>query len=437
MREHALSIFTEALRAVQPAVFMPTYIHRREDGLLLGNHFFPAERLRHLYVIGAGKASAAMAVEMEKLAGELVSGGVIITKYGHGLPLKTIKCIEAGHPVPDANGIAGGNAIADLLQNAVEGDLVIALISGGASALLADCPPGISLQELQELFHLLLNAGADIAEMNRVRKHLSLLKGGQLARLAQPVTLITFILSDVIGDPLESIASGPTVADPSTFADAWMVLEKYRLISRLPEGIYQWMQKGLAGAIPETPKPGSAVFNKTTNQLVGSNRIALKAAAARAAELGYRARILTHELQGEAREQGAAFAEQLLRYDGPKPACLLMGGETTATIRGSGKGGRNQEFALAALLALQQSGAGENVLPVILSAGTDGSDGPTDATGAVLDRTVFEKTGKIMPAAEIFLENNDAYHFFEQAGGLIITGPTQTNVMDIVIGLVP
>jgi glycerate 2-kinase len=437
MREHALQIFTEAVKAVQPQYLLPRHIQRNGEELRLGDQYFARGSFNKVYVVGAGKASAAMARQVEIILGDLISEGVIVTKYDHGFPLQKIRCIEAGHPVPDEKSVQAGKEIVQLLKSAGERDLVIALISGGASALMVDYPPGSSLEELQKLFTRLLHSGADITEMNTVRKHLSpLIKGGQLVRAAHPASLVSFILSDVIGDPLESIASGPTVADTSTFKDAWNVLEKYRLVHHLSAAIHEWLQQGMNGTVTETPKPGDAIFNSTHNFLIGTNRVALEAAAKTATSLYYHTSIITDKLSGEASEQAAALIQQVTDYNGPRPACLLLGGETTVTIKANGKGGRNQEFVLAALNSLQQASIPAENMPVILSAGTDGTDGPTNAAGAVIDKDVATAAQKLQLRAVDYLKKNDSYHFFQQAGGHIITGPTQTNVMDIVVILI-
>jgi hydroxypyruvate reductase len=403
----------------------------------LHEQFFSLEGTGRLYVIGAGKASAAMALETEKILGDIIEKGAVVTKYDHGLPLNKIKCIEAGHPLPDENSVQAGNEIMEIAMEAREKDIVIALISGGASSLLADYPPGTSLKEVQELFDLLLRCGATINEMNAVRKHLSLIKGGQLAKAAYPAMLVSFILSDVIGDPLDVIASGPTVPDPSSFRDAFAILEKYKLITTLHPAIDVWMQKGLKGEIAETPKPREYYFERTHNHLIGTNRIALEAAADKAKALGFTPFIITDKLSGDANEEAKKLVDYLSLYHNAKPACILMGGETTVTVKGKGKGGRNQQFSLAALAELMHNyDADTTRVPLILSAGTDGTDGPTDATGAMVDAETIKKTMKLSLDVSSFLNNNDAYNFFAKAGGHIITGPTQTNVMDIVIALV-
>lgn len=437
MREHALAIFNAAVSAVQPSCLLPKNICIAGDKLLLHGQSFSLKDLEHIYVIGAGKASAAMALETEKIIGEWIEKGTIVTKYHHALPLKKIRCIEAGHPVPDENSVQAAEEIMKIVRKAGEKDLIIALISGGASSLLVDHPPGTSLDEAQDLFRLLLNSGATINEMNTVRKHLSLIKGGQLARAAYPATLVSFILSDVIGDPLDVIASGPTVGDSTNFKDAYAVLEKYNLVTKLHPSIDSWMKKGMRGEIAETPKPNDYFFERTFNYIIGANRIALEAAAIKAEELGFVPFIITDKLSGEADEEAKKLVEYILMYRSAKPACILMGGETTVRVKGNGKGGRNQQFALAALAELiKNTNEGEIKYPLVLSAGTDGSDGPTEVTGAMVDRETINKTSELGLDISSFLENNDSYNFFAKAGGHITTGATQTNVMDIVIALV-
>jgi hydroxypyruvate reductase len=437
MREDALAIFNAAVSAVQPSCLLPKHIKLKGEKLWLHEQLFSLQEHDRIFVIGAGKASAAMAAETENILGDLIEKGIVVTKYDHGLPLKKIKSIEAGHPLPDKNSLLAGREILDLVTQAGEKDIVIALISGGASSLLADFPPETSLADVQEVFKLLLQSGANIHEMNAVRKHLSLIKGGQLAKAAYPATLVSFILSDVIGDPLDVIASGPTVADPTSFKDAYAVLQKYKLIETLHPSIDAWMQKGLNEEIPDTPKQGSYFFERTFNHLIGTNRIALEAAATKAEEMGFAPYIITDKLSGEADDEAKELIDYILMYRSSKPACILMGGETTVTIKGTGKGGRNQQFALAALEELIKNyTTGVSRVPLILSAGTDGSDGPTEATGAMVDEETVIKTKDSGMDVCSFLNNNDAYNFFSKIGGLVITGPTHTNVMDIVIALV-
>jgi glycerate 2-kinase len=441
MRNDALQIFTAGVRAVQPQYLLPRHMRWQQGQLCLGKQLFAPEEINKLYIIGAGKASAAMAREAELILKDRITEGVIVTKYEHVFPLRTIRCMEAGHPVPDENSLQAGREIVRLLKQAGENDLVIALISGGASSLMVDCPPGVLLPELQTVFNCLLQCGATIEEMNTVRKHLSAgIKGGQLTRTAWPATIVSFILSDVIGDPLDCIASGPTVADRSTFADAWEIVRKYQLLDKLPASIIRWLQRGLNKQVDETPKPGDPIFEKSHNYLIGTNHIALEAAAAMARSLHYTPVIVTDALKGEARDKAQELVQQVQQvqqYDGPRPVCLLLGGETTVTIRNPGKGGRNQEFALAALVAMQKAFSASDKMPVLLSAGTDGTDGPTNAAGAIVDAAVMQLAAQRALLPENFLAQNDSWNFFDQAGGHIITGPTHTNVMDIIIVLIP
>lgn len=438
MRNDALKIFTAGVRAVQPQYLLPRHMRWRHQQLQLGEQLFKQSDINKVYIIGAGKASAAMARETEIILGSRIDGGIIVTKYEHTFPLKTIQCIEAAHPVPDDNSVQAGGEIMRLLKNANERDVVIALISGGASALLVDCPPGILLSELQTVFNRLLECGATIEEMNTVRKHLSTgIKGGQLLRTAWPATVVSFILSDVIGNPLDIIASGPTVADQSTFADAWEIVRAYQLLDKLPVSVIRWLQLGLNKQVRETPKPDDPIFTKGFNYLIGTNRIALDAAAAMAGELHYTPVIVTDSLKGEARDKAQELVAQIQQYVGPRPACLLLGGETTVTISNPGKGGRNQEFALAALIALQKAFPDSNQMPVLLSAGTDGTDGPTNAAGAVVDKGVLQLAAQRGLSPEKYLIQNDSWNFFNQTGGHVITGPTHTNVMDVIVVLIP
>jgi glycerate 2-kinase len=407
LRRQALRIFQAALKAADP--YQAVVRHLRID---------PAP-YRNIFVIGAGKASAQMARAIERLLGARISGGEINVKDGHGAKLHHIRINECGHPIPDRRGVAGARRIAQIASEAGPADLIICLISGGASALLPLPAPGITLAEKQKTTRLLLHCGASIHEINCVRKHISRIKGGQLARLAYPATLLTLILSDVIGDDLDVIGSGPTVPDRSTLAHARAILKKYGIPNKL------------LAAAEETPKPGDKIFEKTRYVTVGSNALAVDAAAAEARRLGFHTLVLSTYLEGEAREVArvhAAVAKEI-RASGrpvPRPACVISGGETTVRVRGKGLGGRNQEFALAA--ALDIDGLRD---VVILSAGTDGTDGPTDAAGAICDGTTLGRAQTLGLNAAAFLANNDSYHFFEATGDLIKTGPTGTNVADI------
>lgn len=400
LRSSALAILDAALKAADPREVC------REWGLT--QFHAPVGRT---WVIGAGKASATMAQGLEETIGPSIAGGLINVKYGHTAPLTRIELNECGHPVPDEAGVDGAERIASIARNAGADDLVICLISGGASALLPLPSDDLTLAGKQEVTRRLLASGATIHEINAVRKHLSQIKGGQLAALAYPARVVSLILSDVIGDNLDVIGSGPTAPDLSTVSDAKAVLAKYGI--EVPAGLH------------ETPKESHA-----ENIIVGSNRQALESARQKSSELGFATLLLASTIEGETRDVArmhAAIAREIHSTGNPipPPACIISGGETTVTLRGPGKGGRNQEFALAAAIDI----AG---LPntLILSVGTDGTDGPTDAAGAMVDGTTADAE------ATAFLNNNDSYTYLEPKNALIITGPTNTNVMDIHLILV-
>ena len=436
MRQQAEKIFRAALKAVDPIEAVFRYVKRVDGVLHVGERRFEFKDYDRILVVGAGKAGAPMARALEDLLGDRISDGVIVVKEGHGLPLQHIRIHEAGHPVPDQRGIRGAEDILSLVSEAGERDLILCVISGGGSALLVAPAEGISLEDKQEVTRLLLACGANIHEINTVRKHLSRAKGGWLARFAHPATVVTLILSDVIGDDLNVIGSGPTVPDPSTFADAEGVFKKYDIWGRAPASVKDRLQKGLKGDIQDTPKSGDMAFQRCYAELVGTNIQALMAASKEAERQGYRPLILSSTVEGEAREVAkvlTAIAKEVRSsaHPIPVPACILCGGETTVTLQGDGKGGRNQEFALAAALIIDGM---ENV--VVLSGGTDGTDGPTDAAGAIADGTTVARAraGGLVPLN--YLRRNDSYHFLQALGDLIITGPTRTNVMDVYMVLV-
>jgi glycerate 2-kinase len=421
LRRQALAIFKAALRASNPAEAVARRLSREDP-----------TRYRRIYVIGAGKAGAAMARAAERALGRRIEGGLLNVKDGHVARLRRIELNECGHPVPDQRGVDGARRIAEIAAGAGADDLVLCLISGGASALLPLPADPITLDEKQEVTKLLLGSGATIHEINAVRKHISQIKGGQLARLGYPAQVLSLLLSDVIGDNIDVIGSGPTAPDASTFALARAVLEKYGIFDRAPAAIRERIDGGMRGRILETPKPGDPIFARVRNVVIGGNRLAVDAAAARAKQLGFRTMVLSTFIEGETREiahMHAAIAKEIVHAGRPlkPPACVITGGETTVTIRGDGLGGRNQEFVLSA--AMDISGL-PNV--VVLSAGTDGSDGPTDAAGAIADGRTFARN----PRAAEFLAQNNSYHYFESLGDLVKTGPTNTNVMDVRVILV-
>jgi hydroxypyruvate reductase len=352
-----------------------------------------------------------------------------------------IAIVEAGHPVPDAAGLAGAEQIARLLTGLTPRDLVLVLISGGGSALLPLPVEGITLADYQELTNLLLRSGADITEINVVRKHCSRLQGGQLARLAAPAQVATLILSDVVGTPLDAIASGPTVPDRSAFADAWAVLERYGIVGRAPQSVREHLRRGVAGVIPDTPEAGDPIFERVNNVVIGDNAIAGRAAVEAARGLGYESALLTTFVQGEAREVGRAMAGLAQgiatgQSGYAPPACLVLGGETTVTIRGSGKGGRNQELALSAAVALSGHPLPEGREVAVVSLGTDGTDGPTDAAGGIGTFSTLSRAKAAQLDVRAALQNNDSYTLLGALGDLIITGPTQTNVNDLMLVVV-
>ncbi|MBI5968100.1 MAG: glycerate kinase [Deltaproteobacteria bacterium] len=436
LRRDAQKIFLQAVSAADPRKILFAHVSLRNNVLHVDKKIYPLSHFERIFVAGTGKASAAMAANLERILGSRITAGSVNVKYGHGQKLRYIHVQEAGHPLPDENGWKGAQEIVRLLSNLTERDLVIFLISGGGSALLPFPLSGITLEEKQKVTDLLLGCGAPIQEINTLRKHLSTLKGGGLARIAYPATLIALILSDVIGDPLDAIASGPTVPDPTTFEDCARILDRYELWEKVPPSVARHIREGLEGKREETLKEGNPAFEKVYNLIVGNNFLAMKAAKEKAKALCYRTLILSSLVEGEAREVAkvhVAIAREVLLSGNPipPPACILSGGETTVTLKGKGKGGRNQEFALAAALEI----AGREEI-VALSAGTDGTDGPTDAAGAFADSQTIHRAKAMGLDPWIYLKENDSYSFFEKLGDLLVTGPTGTNVMDLRIMLV-
>jgi hydroxypyruvate reductase len=392
-------------------------------------------RFRQVVVVGGGKASGAMALAVEDVLGDRVTAGLVAVKEAATAAPRRVRVVEAGHPLPDERGRAAAEEIRRLVATAGAEGVVLCLVSGGGSALLPAPVAGVTLPEKQAVTRLLLEAGATINELNAVRKHLSMLKGGQLARAAAPAPVVALLLSDVLGDPLDVIASGPTAPDPTTFADALAVLDGFGLRDRIPVAARRHLEAGAAGAVPETPKPGDPLFERVTNSVIGNNALVTEAAAREAARRGFPPLVLTARLQGEAREVARVFASILAESAQSgrpvgRPACVLATGETTVTVRGGGKGGRCQEFALALAPALA-------ALPgvVVLAAGTDGSDGPTDAAGALVDWTTLERARGRGLDPRVALAANDAYHFFARLDDLVVTGPTGTNLLDVYLAL--
>jgi glycerate-2-kinase len=432
-RAEVLEVLKAALEVVDPGKLVERHVRLEDDKLIIGKRTYDLKGYERILVVGGGKASGTLAQALEGILGERISGGVVNTRYGYTAKTKIVKLNEAGHPIPNESGLRGVEEMRRLLTQAGEGDLVICLISGGGSALLPLPAPGISLQEKGRVTELLLRAGATIDELNTVRKHISAVKGGQLARLAHPAELVALILSDVVGDPLETIASGPTAPDPTTFAEAQEILRRYGLWDRVPGLVREHISRGVSGEIPETPKPGDPVFSHIYNFIIGNNQLAAQAALRRAEELGFNTLLLSTFVEGEAREVGkvlAAIAKEVVRSGNPIPkkAMIIAGGETTVTVRGRGRGGRNQELAVSAALAI----AGlENV--VIASLATDGTDGPTDGAGGLVDGYTVERAERKGLNPWEYLDENNSYELLRQTSDLLITGPTNTNVNDLMV----
>jgi glycerate 2-kinase len=439
MNNHLLfAMFKAALAAVDPYDSVIRAIAVEHGRLHAAGAAYELDAFDRILVVGAGKATARMALAIEGALGDRITEGLIVVKEGHTAPLKIIKQVEASHPVPNEAGVEGTKRIVELVRAADEKTLVICLLSGGASALLVMPMNSLMLQDKQEVTSLLLNAGASIGELNAVRKHLSAVKGGRLAKAACPAQIVTMVLSDVIGDRLDVIASGPTAQDSTTFAEAMAVIEKYGLREKIPLRVLSFLERGIEGQEPETVKSGDACLHKTRNVIIGGITQALSAAEEKARQLGLAPVVITGELQGEARVAARLLATTALRArDALRPGelrCLLSGGETTVTVKGDGKGGRNQELALAfALLIEGLEGMS------LLSAGTDGTDGPTDAAGAIVDGSTVTRARSIGIDPVQCLKSNDSYSFFKQFDvrtgnkSHVMTGPTGTNVMDLQI----
>ncbi|MEX2703151.1 MAG: glycerate kinase [Candidatus Baldrarchaeota archaeon] len=433
-RRIALDCILSALNTVNPKQAVLNNVKRRGNLLVIGRYKFALTGYRNIYVLGGGKASGLMAEAIEEILGDKITSGVINVLKGTEKMVKTkkIKINGATHPIPGEEGVNSTKAMLEIARKAGKDDLIIVLISGGGSALMP-CPADpVTLEDKKIVTNLLLKCGATINEINVVRKHLSEFKGGQLAKTAYPATLVNLIISDVVGDPLDIIASGPTVPDSSTFQDAYNVLKKYNLLNKIPENIKKRIQLGLSGKIEETPKPGDKIFRNVHNILIASNRTACIAAVKKARELGINSMLLSTYIEGEARHVGAVLAglaKEIHNYDTPikKPAVIVCGGETTVTVVGNGKGGRNQELALGSALKI----SGLNGI-VIASVGTDGKDGTSDAAGAIVDGQTLKRAQKLGLDTTKYLANNNSYMFFKKLGDAIFTGTTGTNVNDLI-----
>jgi hydroxypyruvate reductase len=422
IKEISLDIFAEAIHRVDPKEITAHALDEYKTD------FKSAEKL---FVIAVGKAAYPMSEACEDFFGDRISRGIVLTKYGHGGALRRFGVIEAGHPIPDENGITGAQTILALAREASENDLVLVLLSGGGSALLTSPAAGITINDLKTTNQFLIHSGASIHEINAVRKHLSRITGGHLALAAHPATVVTLILSDVVDDDLSTIASGPTAPDPTTFRDALSVIQKYDGEEIVPLPVVDHLTAGIRGSILETPKETDPVFRSVENRVIGNAALALSAADRRAYELGLNTSVLSSSFSGDTAQLSrfhAAVAREILTHRRPvaPPACVISGGETTVFVRGSGKGGRNTEFALSFAIAVQK-------LPGVfgLFCGSDGTDGPTDAAGAFAGCDTVQRARERGLDPDLSLENSDSYPFFDALGDLIKTGPTQTNVMDI------
>jgi glycerate-2-kinase len=436
LRHDACLILESALRAVDPVEAVMNALSLEGDTLSYEGGSVDLSKVAKIVVVGGGKAGGLMTKAVGTLLGKrITSGHVNVLKGTEHSKLGRITLRGASHPIPDREGVNGVDRMLDLTNGLTKRDLVITLISGGGSALMPYPAPGISLDDIQELTGLLLRAGATINELNSMRKHVSGFKGGQFARHVFPARMINLLLSDVIGDPIDTIASGPTSPDESSFMDARDVVVKYGLIDDIPVGVLSRLNDGVNGMCPDTPKPGDPVFEKVSNLVIANNYLAASAASEIAEGLGYNSMILSTHIEGEARQVGGMFAgiareEHSRGLPLPKPAAIIIGGETTVTVKGGGKGGRNQEVALGAIRKMS------GLRGIIATLGTDGIDGPTDAAGAMVDGGSLTRALGLGLNPDQYLEGNNSYSFFEPMDDLILTGPTGTNVNDLTVILV-
>ncbi|HEY4667306.1 MAG TPA: glycerate kinase [Anaerolineales bacterium] len=434
LREEALVVFRSGLAAADPyRLLRAKFREEPGKGFYLGSELglpLPGPSGRIL-VLGAGKAVCSLANALEQSLEPRDFSGRVLTKYGHGLPLQRLIVEEAGHPLPDADGVAATKRLLDDLRDLGPEDRIFLLLTGGASSLLVAPAQGLTLEDKIATTELLLRSDATIQEINAVRKHLSTIKGGRLLQAIAPAEVFTIVVSDVIGNDLSSIGSGPTVADPTTFQDCLMILERYGLSRRVPGEVKRHLEQGTRGAFSETLKPGAPQLERARHTILASNRHSLRAAQEKAEALGFETEIFRWDMEGPVHDAARAFAKSLTALlERPRPQALLAGGELTLEVRGSGKGGRNQEFALVASRELQGLDG-----VAVLSAGTDGTDGPTDAAGALADGTTWSRALSIGLDPGALLANNDAYTLFDRLGDLLRTGPSGTNVNDLVIGL--
>ncbi len=434
LREDMLSSAEEAIRAVQPGELLRRKLKLRGKILTVGDIKVRLADFDEVVILGAGKAVHTMCRYVEQLLGDKITRGIIIVPHNVANVYTTsskIKVRGGGHPVPDREGYEAAKELVEVAQSTGPKSLALVLISGGGSALMPLPAEPVTLEDKIEITRMLLKSGATIEEMNVVRKHLSMVKGGWLARYLSKAKTISLILSDVVGDKLEIIASGPTSPDPSTYADAISILKKYGIWDSSPSSVRTRLERGMNGEVPETPKPNDAAFLNVHNVIIGGCSDACNAAFYKLMKLGYNAIYLTHRLEGEARYVGQMLARFIadMRYKKTKrPILLVLGGETTVTVKGKGVGGRNQELALSVAIELDNLKGW-----ACLAIGTDGLDGPTDAAGAITDCWTCDKGRKAGYDAKAFLEDNDSYTFLKKVSSLIFTGPTGTNVGDLII----
>jgi hydroxypyruvate reductase len=439
-KQHIRDIAAHAIAAADPYNAVKKIFTRSGDGIAIqtskGLRRYLLKAYSHIWVVGCGKAGAPMSAAIEEAIGDRISGGIVVVKDGFAgnYNLKKITLVEAAHPEPDERGVAACRDISEVLKKAVSRHLVLALVSGGGSALWPLPVPQVPVADKQEATRLLLACGAEITEINTVRKHLSLIKGGWAAHYAHPADVVVLTISDVINDDLETIASGPFAPDPSTFPDAWHVLARYNLLKKMPASVTRYLQDGMTWKATETPKPGNPEFLKVIHVLCAGNRVAINAAGEKARLLGYDTQVNIKPVHGECRDAAKKFCSRIKEMqpvDSGKPRCTISGGETTVALGNSkGKGGRNQEFALASAIEIQYL---NNV--TVASFGTDGNDGPTDAAGAIADNNTVFRASSLGLDSEKTLSAHDSYPLFEKLNDLIVTGPTMTNVMDIQIAI--
>lgn len=436
VRIKALNLIEEGLKAADPEKAVKNHLRIMDNRLIINNHVFEINKFSSIYVVGAGKASGKMAKAIEELLLSQISDGIVIIPKGLKIETKKIKLIKGDHPIPSERNVKATMKIIELIEEAEKDSLIISLISGGGSALLTLPAENITVKEISEITQQLLKSGANIKEINTVRKHLSQVKGGQLARKAYPRQVISLIISDVVGDPIDMIASGPTAPDPTTFRDAYNILNKYNIWINTPLKIKKRIMEGVTGKVKETPKKDDAVFSRVLNVVIGGNLLALKAIKRKAEKLKLNAIILSSQIEGEARQVGKIFSSIIreIKISGnpvKPPATIIGGGETTVKVIGKGLGGRNQELALSAAISIKGLAR-----TVIVAIGSDGIDGVTDAAGAIVDGETIIKAEELGLEAIKYLENNDSYTFFKKLGGsLIYTGVTGTNVNDFIVGV--